>query len=710
MTTTAIRVGIDVGGTFTDAVAIDAASLELVGTAKVLTTHRHPDGVARGIINALKELLENCGRSADDVVFLAHGTTQATNALLEGDVATVGVVGLGRGLDGWRTKAVRRLAKLELAPGKHLPVTYAHATESSQVPDAVAAVQRGGAEVVVGVEAFSVDDPDGELAVVRAAEARRLPATATHDISKLYGLKKRARTAALNASILPRMLGTAELVRGSIDHAGIHAPLMVMRCDGGVMSLEEMRRRPLLTILSGPAAGAAGALLAERVSEGVFLETGGTSTDISVIRDGRVAVAYAKVGGYATYLKSLDVRTVGVGGGSLVRVSGTKVTDVGPRSAHIAELDYGCFAEPDVVRGGRLELGRPMEGDPADYAIVVTDSGRFAITVTCAANALGVVPSGDHAYAEPTAARLVIEPLAAHLGCSVDDAARQILDRATARVRDVVDEMIDDYRLDREGLELVGGGGGAATVTPHLGATMKLPARIAAHSSVISPIGVALALVRDTVERVVPSPTQQDILSVRAEAERAVLAQGASPATVEVEVSIDPQRNVVAAVATGATDMHTRASADAGEDTALEAAARSMHVDASAVERTATTPQFRVYTSVRSRGGLVGKVTRPRHPVRVVDIDGVVRFGSPDAHVRTMTVATARAGLAEVLEQFTTYGDSGARVPAIQLLVGPRLANLAGMTHPDQVLALADTELSGRADNEDVVLVVEERS
>ncbi|QYN32222.1 hydantoinase/oxoprolinase family protein [Pseudonocardia sp. DSM 110487] len=708
--TTPIRVGIDVGGTFTDAVAIDATSLELIGTAKVLTTHRHPDGVARGIINALKELLENCGRSADDVVFLAHGTTQATNALLEGDVATVGVVGLGRGLDGWRTRSVRHLSRLELAPGKHLPLAYAHATAPSQVPGAVAAVHRAGAEVVVGVEAFSVDDPDGELAVVHAAESQRLPATATHDISKLYGLKKRARTAALNASILPRMLGTAELVRSSIDHAGIHAPLMVMRCDGGVMSLDEMRRRPLLTILSGPAAGAAGALLAERVSESVFLETGGTSTDISVIRDGRVAVSYAKVGGYTTYLKSLDVRTVGIGGGSLVRVSGGRVADVGPRSAHIAGLDYGCFADPELVRGGRLELERPMEGDPADYAVVVTDHGRFAITVTCAANALGIVPRGDYAFAEPAAARLAIEPLAARLRYSVDDAARQILDRAAGRVREVVDELIKDYRLERDGLELVGGGGGAATVALHLGSTMDLPARIAANSSVISPIGVALALVRDTVERVIPEPNRQDILSVRAEAERAVLAQGASPATIEVDVSVDPQRNVVAAVATGATDLHTPASEKASEQTAADAAARSMRVDVAAVRTAATTPQFRVYTAERARGGLIGRVSRPRHPVRVVDSDGLVRFTSPHAEVRGSTVGAARAALTKALDEFTAYGDSGARVPAIHLLVAGRLVNLAGVTHADQVLALADTELSGRADEEDVVLVVEERS
>jgi hypothetical protein len=135
-----------------------------------------------------------------------------------------------------------------------------------------------------------------------------------------------------------------------------------------------------------------------------------------------------------------------------------------------------------------------------------------------------------------------------------------------------------------------------------------------------------------------------------------------------------------------------------------------MRVDAAAVRTAATTPQFGVYTAERARGGLLSRVTRPRHPVRVVDADGLVRFTSPHAEVRRSTVGAARAALTKALDEFTTYGDSGARVPAIHLLVGARLVNLAGVTHTDQVLALADTELSGRPDEEDVVLVVEERS
>src|ERR1700751_2087200 len=113
-----IRVGIDVGGTFTAGGGLDGQPPERVGQAKVPTTHRHPDGVAHGIIEALTSLLKQVGASPDDVGFLAHGTTQATNALLEGDVATVGLVGVGRGFEGWMTRRLGSLGKIELAPGK----------------------------------------------------------------------------------------------------------------------------------------------------------------------------------------------------------------------------------------------------------------------------------------------------------------------------------------------------------------------------------------------------------------------------------------------------------------------------------------------------------------------------------------------------------------------------------------------------------------
>lgn len=395
MNTHRIRVGIDVGGTFTDAVAVDATTLQLLGQVKVPTSHHHEDGVAHGIVEALDRLLEQTGHTPEDVTFLAHGTTQATNALLEGDVATVGLIGIGTGPGATLTRRLAAFRKLELTPGKRLPLAYAHVADPDDAPAVRAAldeVVREGAEVVVASQPFSVDRPEGEEAVAAAARERGLPTTAAHDITSLYGLHKRTRTAVVNAAILPRMLATADLVDASITKAGVSAPLMVMRCDGGVMSLDEMRRRPLLTVLSGPAAGVAGALMQERVSEGLFLETGGTSTDISVVRRGKVAVRHATMLGRSSYLSALDVRTVGVGGGSMVRIDGGKVVGVGPRSAHIAGLPYACFASAEDLRDAKVTTIRPMADDPADYAVLDAAGGRFAITMTCAANALGRVP------------------------------------------------------------------------------------------------------------------------------------------------------------------------------------------------------------------------------------------------------------------------------------------------------------------------------
>ncbi|MBR8741966.1 hydantoinase/oxoprolinase family protein [Nocardiopsis sp. MG754419] len=712
-----MRIGIDVGGTFTDAVAVSATTFALLGQVKVPTSHDHADGVAHGIMTALERLLDDIGVDADDVGFLAHGTTQATNALLEGDVATIGIVGVGSGYDAFATGRLRSLGKLKLDSGHTLPIRYA-ALRDPHDPDAalagVDAVLAEGAEVIVAVEPFSVDDPEGERAVLEAAAHREVPATATHEITQLYGLGKRARTAALNAGVMPRMLQTADLVERSILKAGVSAPLMVMRCDGGVMSLPEMRHRPLLTVLSGPAAGVAGALMGEKVSEGVFLETGGTSTDISVIRRGRVQIRHTELGGKETYLSALDVRTVGIGGGSLIRVGGAtdrrSLTDVGPRSAHIAGLPYACFAEPAALEGARLTLISPLASDPADYAVLETDQGRFALTVTCAANAAGMVPEGDYARAETATARLALEPLARALGTDVDAAARSVLHRATERVSAVVDTLIDDYGIDRDVCSLVGGGGGAATVTPYLGERMRLDARIAAHSEVISPLGVALALVRESVERIIPNATHADVLAVRAEAEQAVLGQGADPAAIEVDVTVDPQRNLVTAVATGATELRTKDRA-AGTDEAGSRAVAAASLDARPEDLTeyASTDQYRVLGLVRRPGGPFGRFARERTHVRVVDSEGIVRLHSADAQVDTLVAGQAEGGLKDLVAERTVYGDGGAVPPAVWLLLGPKLADLSGVMDAGHLLALAGTEIARRNPEEQVIVLMEQR-
>ena len=115
-----VRIGIDVGGTFTDAVAIDNDTYALIGAVKTPTTHTAKEGVAAGIVQVLHKVMEQYHIAPEDVTFIAHGTTQATNALLEGDVAKVGVVTLGQGLQGAKSKGDTTIGNIELAPGKYL--------------------------------------------------------------------------------------------------------------------------------------------------------------------------------------------------------------------------------------------------------------------------------------------------------------------------------------------------------------------------------------------------------------------------------------------------------------------------------------------------------------------------------------------------------------------------------------------------------------
>jgi N-methylhydantoinase A/oxoprolinase/acetone carboxylase beta subunit len=297
------------------------------------------------------------------------------------------------------------------------------------------------------------------------------------------------------------MIDTAVMTEASVREAGIQAPLMIMRGDGGVMDIREMRRRPVMTMLSGPAASVAGALMHLRVSDGIYFEVGGTSTNIGVIRNGRPTVKYARVGGHETYVSSLDVRVIGIAGGSMVRVRDRRLVDVGPRSAHIAGLPYAAFANPEDIVEPRIELFQPKADDPDDYVAVRSANGtRYAITNTCAANVLGYAKPGLHAYGNPEAAQRAMAALADLIGKSIADTARAILDIATDKVIPVVDDLIAEYKLDRDQAVLVGEGGGAAALIPHAASRTGLHHMISKDAEVISSIGVALALVRDVVE------------------------------------------------------------------------------------------------------------------------------------------------------------------------------------------------------------------
>ncbi|MBS0222214.1 MAG: hydantoinase/oxoprolinase family protein [Proteobacteria bacterium] len=690
----AYRIGIDVGGTFTKAVLIDNTTLEVVGRYAVPTTHADARGVAKGVVEVFHAVLDRSGVDPKDVVFLAHSTTQATNALLEGDVAPVGVIGTAGGAAVELARAQSRIGEIELAPGHVLKPSHrfiaAESLGDRTARTAIEALREEGARVVVATSAFAVDDNASEETVRAAAVSLGLPVTCGHEMSKLYGLATRTRTAVVNASILPRMIDTVTMTEASVREAGIEAPLMIMRGDGGVMDMREMRRRPAMTMLSGPAASVAGALMHLRVSDGLYFEVGGTSTNVGVIRNGRPTVKYARIGGHETHLSSLDVRVIGVGGGSMIRMKDGELGDIGPRSAHIAGLRYAAFAQADLFADAAISFIRPHSGDPGDYVAVRARDGEvYALTTTCAANVLGYAKPGVHAYGNPGAARAAMVPLAAALGCSVEEAARRILERAGEKAERVVEQLIAEYGLDRDQATLVGEGGGAGALIPFVAERMGLAYVISRDAEVISSIGVALALVREMVERVIADPQPADLKAIRREAFDAVVRMGAAPQSVEVTIEIDPHSQHVRATAVGAVEMDSTSRTVIGEDEARAIASRSLAVPSEATYVAAATDRMRVIQAAIAE----------RHPVRVIDLDGTVRLQRSDARVETSSADQA----IDALERLWSGATSP---PEVALVAGGHIIDLGGSATLDQARAIARTELEGLAPDTTVVFVV----
>ncbi|MEW8997431.1 MAG: hydantoinase/oxoprolinase family protein [Thermoanaerobacter sp.] len=712
-----VRIGIDVGGTFTDAVAINNDTYEIIGAVKIPTTHTAKEGVAKGIIEVLKKLMEEYNIEPEDVLFIAHGTTQATNALLEGDVVPVGIIAVGKGLEGIKVRSDTNIGDIELAPGKVLKIVNKYIELDDKFEEKIEEtaeefkVQEIGA--VVAAQAFSVDDPTTENRIIEIVEQKGLPATATHEITKLYGLKIRTRTAAINACILPKMIETANMTEESVKKSGIKAPLMIMRCDGGVMDVSEVRKRPILTLLSGPAAGVAGALMYEKISDGIFLEVGGTSTDISAIKNGKVMVNYAEIGGHKTYLNSLDVRTVGIAGGSMVRLSDKDIEDVGPRSAHIAGLPYAVYSDPEEIIEPEIVYIKPKKNDPDNYVAIKGKNGKvFAVTVSCAANVLGYVRPEDYSYGNVEAARRALEPIAKKLNKTVEEVAKRIMDIASMKVIRVVEQLITDYKLDKSTTVLVGGGGGSASIVPYVAKMMGMNHRIAKNAQVISTIGVALAMVREIVERTIQNPTEKDILSIRNEAKEAVIKSGALDETVEIYVEIDSQKNIVRAIATGATELRSKdiLNKNLGREEIKKIAAQSMKFEsAKNVQIIDETGSMYIVKSIEHRKKFLGLLSQKIESVMVIDKEGVIRLNKNNGKVYRTNITNFENYLNKALEQNIFYGDGGAEIPDCFIILPNRIVDLSGLIDKEQIISLAKVEIGGLSDNDRILILLSKR-
>jgi len=700
-----VRIGVDVGGTFTKSVAIDMNTGKIIGKVTVPTSHFSEEGVSAGIVESLIKLIRREHISESDIELISHSTTQAVNALLEGDTTKVGIIGMGVNLE--KSDIVKRtnLGNVKLGPNKYMETCYRFLDTSKfldkeEILQIIKELKEEGAKVIIVSEAYGVDDPSNELYVMERSD---LPATAGHELTGIYGLEIRTLTAAINASILLKAIGTAKYVEKAVRQQKISAPITIMKGDGGVTDLNTFKTKPILTVLSGPAASVAGALLHLRILNGIFIEVGGTSTNICIIKNGKPEVKYVTIMDHPTCIKSLDVRVVGIAGGSLVRWSGKKITDVGPRSAHISGLKYSCFAEPQDLEGGQIVTFMPKKGDPIDYIGIEVGAGkRFAITTTCAANALGRIPGNDYAKGNQKSAQLALSILGKRLGMDMEEIASKILEISTTKILQTIRTLMREYRLKDEKFVLIGGGGGASVLVPMLAAKLNCQYRIANNSEVISSIGVCTASIREEREKIINNPSPDEISFFIQEVEKIAISKGALPESISTQSEYINEKSLLRVTVYGNMNLDV-GSNDRKEidDEEAEILACELFGINEGVQRIYDMKDYYIFACEIHKKKLFLK--SKKQPVLVLDKYGHVKISVENADIYSGSPLEMKEKIQSLIDDHGLSKDELA--PQIHIVDGKRLLDFSGLSSTAHVIKAVTEELDKTVNNQ-VTLIV----
>jgi N-methylhydantoinase A/oxoprolinase/acetone carboxylase beta subunit len=353
-----VALGIDTGGTYTDAVLVDHTSGKVLTEAKALTT-RHDLSV--GIGQAVAAAFDRQTVSPAEVNLVALSTTLATNAIVEGKGSLVCLllIGYDRALIrqyGFERDLVTKDV-VYLRGGHDGMGNEADPLDKAAAREAILA-RRDRVEAFAISGYFSVRNPDHELQVrALVEELTALPVTCGHEMTTRLNAVRRATTTALNARLIPLLRKLMANVRHTLDEQSIVAPLMVVKGDGSLVRAKWAMQRPIETILSGPAASVVGAWHLAGHRDVWVVDVGGTTTDIAVLHDGRPRLnpEGAQVGEWRTMVEAADVHTVGLGGDSQVRLNSKGQFVIGPR--RVVPLCLLASEHPGIVDELRQQAG-----------------------------------------------------------------------------------------------------------------------------------------------------------------------------------------------------------------------------------------------------------------------------------------------------------------------------------------------------------------
>ena len=340
-----LGLGVDCGGTYTDAVIYDLEAGEVLASSKFPTTHHDLTLCIGGVLDGLPPEMLREARLA------CLSTTLATNAIVEGRGGNAFLILLGYDS---ATNVVPYGARVARLNGGH--DVRGEMTEPLDEEGLRAAVRGNDAWAdAFAVSAyFSVRNPQHEIrARSIIAQETGKPIVCGHELSMQLDAPRRATTAAINARLIPLITGLINSVKSILERRDMRCPLMVVRGDGTLMGAEMALQRPVETILSGPAASVVGALALSGRGEGVVIDIGGTTTDIAWVKDGLPPINSegAVVGGLATRVEAIDIRTIGLGGDSWVKPARGGLLELGPRRViPIALLDHADYVLAELER------------------------------------------------------------------------------------------------------------------------------------------------------------------------------------------------------------------------------------------------------------------------------------------------------------------------------------------------------------------------
>ncbi|MGY2067098.1 hydantoinase/oxoprolinase family protein [Blastococcus sp. SYSU DS0619] len=542
MTARRVRIGIDTGGTFTDVVAVD----EETGATTTTKTPSTPADPAEGFLTGVRKVLDLMGLTGESVTAVSHGTTVATNQLLEGKLDRIGFITT----EGY--ESVLEIARQSVPDG--YGNSYFWVKPPRIVPADLVRTVRGrldhtGTEVrpfdeddaraaarffrdagitTIGVcflHAYANDAHEQAMLEMLHVEHPDAVVSISSQVLREYREYERSVTTLVDAAVKPKVGAYVTNIRTRLDEIAPGVPFYVMKSNGGVLSAAEVVHQPITTMLSGPAAGALGAALIagtagfDRV---LTCDGGGTSTDVTVVIDGEPALTTeGSVGDYPSKIPMIDVVTVGAGGGSIAWLSPEGTLKVGPQSAG------------------------------ADPGPICYPNGGDQPTVTDAHVVLGRIPPhllGGEIPLSVGAAREGLEQLGAKLDLSLERTATGILEISAWNQANALRQVTVAKGLDVRDFTLTTFGGSGSLLACRLMDILNLPRTLVPpNPGNVSAFGLLTVDVRnDYVQTVVSKHLDLDLDRVRsvyagleAQAREALDGEGFGPAEQRMQRTAD---------------------------------------------------------------------------------------------------------------------------------------------------------------------------